>query len=77
MPTVRHMTAAEAIARSVSHDEIVVLQNQGAVQAELIAACDDWTDAGDDCDGRRIYEYWGTTVEGDQWRVHVVDASGH
>lgn len=58
-----------AIARSVSHDEIVHLaasaDESDALDTELICECDDRAKNDD------VREYWGTTDAGDEWRVHV------
>lgn len=69
------MTAEQAIARSISHTEIVTLgsastpaDNAEAVMADLFAACEDCVDT----DPRSVKaEYWGTTEDGDEWRVHI------
>lgn len=70
------MTAADAMRQSAARDTIIHVLGAGTVQADLRAACDDWTDAGRDETGA-IYEYWGTDADGDTWRVHVHVASGH
>jgi hypothetical protein len=69
------MTAEQAIARSVSHNEIVTLgsasqpaDNAAEVMADLFAECEDCADD----DNRSVCaEYWGTTESGSEWRVHV------
>jgi len=76
MSQTEQMTAADAISESIAHDRIVHIVAIGTVQVELVAACDDCTDAGEDEDGEAIFEYWGTR-DGDTWRVHVHGASGH
>lgn len=62
--------AANAIARSASHNEIVTIDlsrgYDSAVLSDLLVACDDWVDADED-----TTEYWGTTDRGEEWRVHV------
>lgn len=67
------MTAAQAIARSITHDEIVVLDITPELEAALLMECDDHVDA------RYSYgviEFWGRTDDGDgdDWRVHLRDA---
>jgi len=66
----------DAIRRSVSHDETVILtsrkqSNADSVAAELADMCDDWTDANDG-----VREYWGSYDDMDgqkqDWRIHVV-----
>lgn len=61
------MNVEQAIARSISHNEIVTIPYSPAVEDELILACDAWTQAGDD-----IGEYWGVDDSGAEWRVHMV-----
>lgn len=60
-------TAQHAIARSVSHNEIAWLDLsdlEGTV-IDLTIECEDNVESGD------IHEFWGTTDEGSEWRVHV------
>lgn len=64
-----HTIAQNAINRSVSHTEIVTIDFErvnydSQIEADLLVACDGWTDAED------VTEYWGTTERG-EWRVHV------
>lgn len=64
------MTTHDAIARSVSHNEIVTIPYSTEAADALWAECDDHVDA------RASYgvvEYWGTTDDGDEWRVHLRD----
>ena len=60
------MTADQAIARSVSHNEIVTIQYKPGVEATLCLECDGSVDAG------KVHEYWGTDADGYEWRVHVI-----
>lgn len=57
----------DAIARSISHNEIVTLEWTADRAAALKAACEDYVDTGD----IRGVEYWGRD-EGDEWRVHLL-----
>lgn len=59
--------ATHAIARSISHNEIVTIDATKEDVATLIAECDDHVDAGD------VHEYWGTDDDGNTWRVHVTN----
>ena len=59
------MTTDQAIARSVSHTEIVHLPYSLADESALMAACEDSADAGD-----RV-EFWGKTEHGAEWRIHL------
>lgn len=59
------MTAATAIARSVSHTEIVTVPWTAELEIDLLAACDDSADTTD------VQEYWGTDEDGAEWRVHL------
>ncbi|MCR4374216.1 MAG: hypothetical protein NUW22_05145 [Acidobacteria bacterium] len=69
--TTRYRTAADAIERSISHDEIVHLDYDADIHADLIVACDDWTD------GLYETEYWADAEGSDgtdgemAWRVHL------
>lgn len=54
-----------AIARSVSHNEIVTLDHDADVMSDLALECDDHVT------GNTVEEYWGTTDDGNEWRVHV------
>jgi len=66
------MTVEKAIARSISHNEIVTLTSlDREVRSALESECDDWCDRGDGA-----VEYWGTTEDGDDWRVHVREPVG-
>ena len=58
--------AKDAIARSVSHNEIVTIDytDSDALQTLLVEG-DDWIEA------NGVAEYWGTTESGSEWRVHV------
>lgn len=71
-------TAQTAINESKAEDRIVTLEfaNGGktftAVLDELSALSEgDTSYAGPDEDGTYIYEYWGKSEEGDDWRVLV------
>lgn len=63
-----------AIARSISHNEIVTIDHVRIAQADcsvdrvhdvLTQAADDHVENGD------VVEYWGTDDNGHEWRVHV------
>ena len=64
------MTTDQAIARSVSHTEIVHLPYSLADESALTAECEDSVDCPD-----RV-EFWGTTEDGSEWRVHLDRAGG-
>lgn len=59
---------ADAIDRSISHDEIVHLDYSDVVAADLLAECDDSVENGD------VVEYWGER-DGQPWRVHLTRRS--
>ena len=61
------MTASQAIARSVSHNEIVTIEFNTYTEHDLLAACEDWTG---NPTARRT-EFWGTDNDGNEWRVHM------
>lgn len=61
------MNAAQAIARSISHDEIVTIESSKEDLETLLEACDDSVDSD------RVWEFWGENEDG-QWRVHVTGA---
>lgn len=67
-------TAADAIARSISHTEIVTLSFDAErnekidamhVKGDLLNASEDWVESGS------VTEYWGKDDDGNEWRVHV------
>ena len=62
------MNASDAIKRSISHDEIVTLDS---ATAEDVAALNHLSDDSADNKAHGISEFWGTTEDGDEWRVHV------
>lgn len=63
------LDAAQAIARSISHTEIVTIEHDEQAQIDLTAECDD------SVEHRRgnvlVREYWGTDEDGNEWRVHT------
>ena len=59
-----YTTAAEAIARSISHDVIARCERTEANLDDLFVSCDEWTEGNDE------YEFWGDD-RGNTWRVHV------
>lgn len=65
MADITYRTAQDAIARSVSHTEIVTLPYDEAVAGQLAVLADDSVEA----DG--THEYWGTDEDGHEWRVHL------
>lgn len=66
------VTTAEAIARSVSHTEIVTVDYDAATAEELAAESEDSVPPYTTASGQVLAEYWGTTEGGDEWRVHVL-----
>lgn len=62
-------TATAAIERSISHNEIVTIRNNGDMMTELIISCDDYVDT-----NQGLVEFWGKTDDGN-WRVHVETAN--
>ncbi|MGB0890660.1 MAG: hypothetical protein ACPGWS_10290 [Solirubrobacterales bacterium] len=68
---------ADAIARSISHDEIVTIDpahSYDALVAELSNECEGSVDATHGgCN--EVYEFWGQDCDGESWRVHVEVAS--
>ena len=59
------MTAEQAIARSVSHTEIVTIEYHAETAEDLSRLSDDSTET------EKLTEYWGTDDDGHDWRVHV------
>lgn len=59
------MTAAAAIARSISHNEIVTLPATAERTSDLMIECEDSVETTD------VVEYWGTDDTGAEWRVHL------
>lgn len=68
-------TVAGAIARSISHDEIVtvLVEDIDAAFAELTSDIDDNYDHTDTGGAQPLREVWSTDVEdGNDWRVHLL-----
>ena len=59
------MTAQQAIRQSIRQNEIVHLEYDEDIATELQFACDD------SVVGNEVREFWGTTEDGDEWRVHL------
>lgn len=57
--------AADLIAHSVLHDTIAHAKHSDALAEELFCLCDD------DVDHGHVEEFWGTTDDGYEWRVHL------
>ena len=65
------MTAFDLIAESVDHDRIVTADRTDELAEEFEMLCDDCVMNGE------VYEFWGETTDGDEWRVHLrVRAAG-
>lgn len=60
------MTAMDLIERSVSHTEIVSADWTAELAEELDLECEDSLEASE-----TTVEYWGTTDDGGEWRVHL------
>lgn len=60
---------AVAIDRSISHDEIVHVDGYRMRDAIIQALHDECENATDD--GQGGTEFWGTNIDGENWRVHV------
>lgn len=60
-----------AIARSISHNEIVYVDSSDAPAAGLVSQLSE------ECEGEAlsttfsVHEFWGRNVDGEDWRVHV------
>ena len=67
--TTARVTAA--IKRSVSHNEIVHIDACPADLQSLLLASDDSVEIRGDEGVVDLIEYWGTTDDGDEWRVHA------
>lgn len=63
------MSAADLIAASVREDRIVHAPWTEALATDLLVESDDSADNGSE------REFWGTTLAGDAWRVHLEVAS--
>lgn len=59
------MTAEQAIDRSASHTETVYLSYDAALAEDLLVECDENNDT------LLFVEFWGTTEDGNEWRVHL------
>lgn len=64
------MNAAQAIARSISHTEIVTIEWTAALESALSIESDDSAVAND------TLEFWGCDEDGGEWRVHLSDVAG-
>lgn len=64
MTTITNATAADLVARSISHDEIADAIYTDDLHASLVAKCDDWTDVD------TYNDYWGSE-NGQEWRVKL------
>ena len=62
----KNYTAADAIRRSVSHNEIITIDYTNATYSDLLHECEDHVDVGG------YEDMWGTTESGQEWRVHVL-----
>lgn len=58
-------TAADAIARSIRHCEIVTIPYDAEIAIDLLVEREDSADSTD------VMQYWGTDDAGDEWRVHL------
>lgn len=58
-------TAQRAIRDSAAYTDIIVLEHNADIAAELRDACDG------DVDGNDCHEFWGT-ADGADWRIHVL-----
>ncbi len=64
------MNASQAIARSISHNESVIIEVADAsVNDDLEAECQGSVFSADGAHGTS--EYWGTTDAREEWRVYV------
>ncbi len=61
------MTKVAAIARSISHNEIVTVDYDVTLADMLSAESDDSVVNS----AYRVTEYWGTDEDGNEWRVHM------
>lgn len=69
-PSSHDARARELVGRSVSLTAIVCAEHTTGVASRLQRLCD-----GDTYDARReVHEYWGTTDDGEEWRVHLANA---
>ena len=76
------LAAERAIRESIQNNRIVVIDasHSEGLRSNLFAClradCDNWADredmraGGDDAD--RVTEFWGSTDDGEDWRIHVV-----
>ena len=59
-----YQTVYDAVVRSISHNEIVHLEHDDLVRAELLDWAEDWNT------GDIEIEAWGD-YDGHEWRVHI------
>jgi hypothetical protein len=58
-----NVTAQQAIGRSASHNETVYMSYRESLNEDLLVECEDNNRTG------TFVEYWGTTDDGNEWRV--------
>jgi hypothetical protein len=62
-----------AIEESKARDEIVHLDAQDLAGVSIPAACDElYAECEGSSRGSKVQEFWGTSVDGEDWRVHVM-----
>ncbi len=67
------MTAAQMIAESTATDSTIHAAYSEALHRSLLVECEDTTER--DTDDGTVSEYWGTTEDGGEWRVHLTAAA--
>lgn len=63
-------TTAQLIAKSVARNTVVHVQGTPEMHDALTVECEDSVQTHDQ-DGLDLTEYWGTTDDGAEWRIHV------
>lgn len=64
------LTAAKLISESIDQNKIVHVEGTPELHDELLEESDDHVSTHDE-EGLVLTEYWGTTEEGGEWRIHV------
>jgi hypothetical protein len=59
----------DLIQRSIAYNEIAHADHSDDLALDLLIACDDWVASS------TVSEYWGTTENGEEWRVHLHGAA--
>jgi len=72
----RYTSLAEGVARSISHDEIAIVEVPNPIEALAepeLAGVDEWVEV-EDAHGRKYIDCWGTSDDGEEFRIYIYAA---